>query len=449
MAIRTKNPYSAPLPSSTDDKGRKMADKIRMTAIEEHAQQLEDPEKRGAWLNSNATFDHGLKLPDDKTGRLAMELLERLLSKFRRRVRDLDKKQLDMEILCANLLTNKRNRPIAISLNKNDYIPNRYTRAGYFTAELVRLLKQDKWIEQALGIWGVKEARMSRIWPTQDFLDYFNPFDQLDFVPVELVNLKDKDGRLKGYDDTQETNKIRKTLTNANLLNREALVQLKTRQGFRSLNTDLYTVFNNSFDEGGRLYTGRDGYQSLNKEERGRIWINRSPTVELDFSGMQPRLLYALEGIQYDEDPYTAIIGDYPDLRPFAKQLLLALINASSLSKAVASGNNSLHLDHDLYLTMKEIGTRTAELIERFKQVHSDIAHHFGKKTGLKLMRLDARIALDVVESLTGRGIPVLAIHDSFIVQKDQKDLLRKTMQEAYRKNTGGFECPIKEEKHA
>jgi hypothetical protein len=421
-----------------------MRERVLKDAIEKGQEQIGSPE----WLNVNDTFDHGRELSDPEAVRRANILLE-ILPIQRRRRRDWDKKQADIQILCANLLANKSKRfatrkPLALPLHPKHYSPNRYRRASPFVTVLVKAMAEDGWIDLAKGYHNSKGGRMTRIWPTQKFLDHFTPFDQVDFRPLELVNLRDENGQDKDYKDTPETTRIREALRRINSVNRQSLVQLKLSKGFQKLSTDLYAVFNGSFEQGGRLYTGKNGYQALFKEERPHIWIDRSPTVELDFSGMQPRLLYALEGIQFDEDPYT-IVSDYPELRPFLKQLLLALLNADSLDKAVASGNYQLHLDHDLYQTLKAIGQRTAELIDRFKQAHPAIAHHFCLGMGLKLMRLDARIALEVLENFTSQGLPILSIHDSFIVQRNYRDDLQKAMQAAYRKHTGGFTCPIKE----
>lgn len=410
-------------------------------------QRAREPSDRGAWLNDNDTFDHGRKLADPEAVRRARVLLE-ILPLSRQRRRNWEQKQKDIEILCANLLANKSKhlialKPLAVSLARRSYSPSRYTQASYFVIELINSLHQDGLIGIEKGYRYEKEAKMTRIWPTRKFFEHFTPFDKIDFQPLELVNLRDIDGRDTEYKDTPETKRIRDVLRKANIVNRRAQVQLKTSKGFYRLNTDLYAVFNGSFEHGGRLYTGKGGYQLLTKEERPLIFIDNRPTVELDFSGLQPRLLYALEGIQYNGDPYT-VVSDYPELRPFLKQLLLALLNSDSQTKAVASGNQALHLDHDLYRAVNAISHRTAELMERFKKAHPAIAHHFCQRVGLKLMRLDARIALEVVESFTSRDLPILSIHDSFIVQRDKEGELREVMQAAYRKHTGGFTCPIK-----
>ena len=76
---------------------------------------------------------------------------------------------------------------------------------------------------------------------------------------------------------------------------------------------------------------------------------------------------------------------------------------------------------------------------------HSEIAKYFcqGKKTGMEIMNKDAMIALDVVNYFAKQDIPILPIHDSFIVQEQHRRELYNTMKRVYRKHTG-FRIQIK-----
>ena len=47
---------------------------------------------------------------------------------------------------------------------------------------------------------------------------------------------------------------------------------------------------------------------------------------------------------------------------------------------------------------------------------------------GLRLQNLDARICTRVQRALRQANVPVLSVHDSFIVRESQKDLLEQTM---------------------
>jgi hypothetical protein len=79
-----------------------------------------------------------------------------------------------------------------------------------------------------------------------------------------------------------------------------------------------------------------------------------------------------------------------------------------------------------------------------FKAAHKPISGYFCSGTGPRAMNVDAKIALDIIAHFASRDLPVLAIHDSFIVQRRYGRRLRMVMDRAYRNQTGGFTCPIK-----
>lgn len=402
-----------------------------------------------AWLQRAAWFDHNFLLSSDKRA-AAGRLFDGLMRG--RRAYKLQQKKLDFEVLLANLLYHRRRRPVAVTLNRNHWRRNRYTRASYFTMkEGIGMLHRNGFIEMRKG-YGHEDgsrAQRTKIWPTAKLLEAFEPVRMEDcvFEPVELVNLRDENKRPVDYDDTAETRRVRRVLRRANTVTDEALVQHvdpKRRTAYR-LATRLYCVYNVDFRHGGRFYTAeRDGYQQLSEEERACIHIDGEPTVELDFSGLHPRLLYAWERIQYDGCPYAAVDDD-PALRPVIKNLFLAALNSDSETTAIRAGNKFLydHMRH--YRSLKRRGlTVKGGLIPMFKEAHEPIAHYFFTGTGLRAMNADAKIALDVIDHFANDGIPVLAIHDSFIVQHQHKKRLRKAMHLAYKRRTGGYRCPIK-----
>ena len=74
-------------------------------------------------------------------------------------------------------------------------------------------------------------------------------------------------------------------------------------------------------------HIGNYHYQTLSQDLRKKLTIGGEPVVELDYSAMAIRLMYAFEQIQYplDEDPYL-IDPDIPELRDLFKHILLALV---------------------------------------------------------------------------------------------------------------------------
>ncbi len=173
------------------------------------------------------------------------------------------------------------------------------------------------------------------------------------------------------------------------------------------------------------------------------ILINHQPTVELDFAGLHPRLLYALEKRQYNDDPY-AILPDYPEMRKIFKIVFLILFNAKLKHTAEWESNQFVlnnekydNLMHEKGLTVKN------DIIPLLQKVHAPIKKYFFQNVGLKLMNLDGQIALNILKHFANKNIPALCVHDSFVVYEHLKNELKDVMQSVYKRKTNGFYCPV------
>lgn len=231
-----------------------------------------------------------------------------------------------------------------------------------------------------------------------------------------------------------------------------------------------YRVFNLDMNGGGRWY---HDYQNLSKEERQRMTINGDAVVELDFSALHPRLIYAAHGIQYDDDPYTI-----PGVsRSDAKLVFLQLLYDTSVAAArnhLKSRQNPKRIaayerhrkDYAEWLALppgergkapqrpKCLGDDFTPLdasidvdaaIDGFLAHHTAIAEDFDKSgQAVRIQYRDALIAERVFAEHVRKLRPVLGVHDSFIVQAEYADDLRDIMAAAYAEITGGFHCPIK-----
>ena len=129
--------------------------------------------------------------------------------------------------------------------------------------------------------------------------------------PHELVILRDQDGNLIDYSDTERTRRwrrniaeINETIMSASIGLRSALVRDgdplqvgNSKTGAAS--NKLYRVFNRGrFSLGGRFYGA--WWQNIPAEERANIRINGADTVELDYPRLHPTLLYSLAGKPMD-----------------------------------------------------------------------------------------------------------------------------------------------------
>ncbi len=383
----------------------------------------------GYWLNRGINFEPSLRLNGNQKEKLKSLLV--LCGASTRK-----ENRLNLEILIANLLIKRAKRPVVVSLNTLNWKLTRYNRAGETTIKLINKLHEHGYIKLKKGYrFPGKESRLTRIWPKDKLLDCFlkYPGDVI-YEPVEVVLLRDKDKNLKEYKDTAKTRKTREILTLVNKVNLSAIIK---HQEYR-LNPVLIAIFRIKFTLNGRLYTrGYEHYQGLGPDEREEITINGDSVVELDYSGLHPHLLYAKEGRQLNKDPYS-IVDKRPEARTFLKHILLCMINAKDESNAEKAANFWLKDEHTQREKLKEIGiTRARPLIKAFRKAHKKIGHYFcnGNDTGLRIMNLDSSIALDIVHHFAKKNIPILAIHDSFIVQEKYKEELRQVMEGTYEKH--------------
>lgn len=402
----------------------------------------------GPFLNDSIKFNENSIIDDPESLDILKNLLNSLLESKYIRNRNYNQKLRDLNILCANLLAGKDNYPLAISLTRKSYAPTRFKlHASYFTIDLVKLLKQNGWIGEYKGFYAKKISRLTRIWPTNKLLNLLCKIKIADIRPLELVELRDEAKKSIIFEDTEETREIRSVLKLTNDINHDASVKIYSNNRYKPFQTDLVCIFNNdSFEHGGRFYTKGFGYQSFAEDERALITIDGQRTVELDFSGMQPRLLYAKVGIQYplDSDPYTKGFTQVNKrFRDYLKTLLISMINSGSYKTSVSIGNYGRKFNKIALERLRREKLSSNDLIDKFCKNHDQVSHLFFKNMGNQLMRDDARIALDVIKNFSNDRIPILAIHDSFIVQEKYRERLKQVMHESYRKFTG-FDCPIK-----
>lgn len=290
------------------------------------------------------------------------------------------------------------------------------------------------------------------------------------------------------YDDTPETIRMRGVLNKYNaLLNKIRLdvfslevpyVVRNTEKGKSAGDTALLhiddrnkfvkRVFNNaSWESGGRFYGG--WWQNISKELRSDIMINDNPVVEIDFNAMHIALLQAqvaekpepdlvvVKGVEpqqkpdlfeqfsaarliatddapnAENDPYTLDKTIFPhksdfDQRKAVKKLVLMAINANSRALAFSAFRSSQPSGDPL---RKMTNAELSQLLDAFIEKHPKLEPFLCAVKWGELMYLDSRIAESVIEQLTDKSIPVLCVHDSFIVADKEKHELLRAMDRA------------------
>jgi len=165
----------------------------------------------------------------------------------------------------------------------------------------------------------------------------------------------------------------------------------------------LVRIFSNaSFEEGGRFYRG--WWQNVPSEYRPYITIDSKPTIEYDYSQLNPNMIYSAYNKELgSEDAYTRVAGD--DHRDVVKQAFNAMFQASTTLDRKPDG-----------IELEAIGMSWRELKEAILNAHKPIKDYFFKGIGNRLQFEDSCIAESVMLQFAKMDAPALPIHDSFIM---------------------------------
>ena len=210
-------------------------------------------------------------------------------------------------------------------------------------------------------------------------------------------------------------------------------------------NTQLYRIFSRgSMEKGGRFYRG--WWQSIPSIHRPHIRLDGKLTVEVDYSAMALRIIYAQLGIGHDEDkdPYDLDLPDWKGKsdprRKVVKKAFNALINDED-------GVYRLGADEQKSLEMSD-----KEFRKLVADKHPEIAKELGSDIGLRAQFTDSQIAEAVMLDMLRDGIPILPIHDSFIVTAGNQFMLEDLMKHHFREIVGtevGVEAEVvKQDEH-
>ncbi|MEE8112833.1 MAG: hypothetical protein V3T23_00620 [Nitrososphaerales archaeon] len=260
----------------------------------------------------------------------------------------------------------------------------------------------------------------------------------------EIIILRDENGKNIEYEETLETVRMRINLSRLNdelentLLNlyvpdrrldeiNEILQRDIERNPIDFTRKRLKRIFNNgSFEQGGRFYYG--WWQEIPKEFRKHIHIDSKSVVEIDYSGMQIRMMYAREGLEPPNDPY--VIPAFPVYdRETVKRVLNTMINAVSRESALRSIRKEVP-KHKYTLSLRL--TTVEDLVGVVTEHHRPIKKYFHSGEGIKLQREDSDIAEQVMLEMANRGVTVLPVHDSFIVRWNEERALRDVMHKVF-----------------
>lgn len=201
-----------------------------------------------------------------------------------------------------------------------------------------------------------------------------------------------------------------------------------------------------TFSRGALEYNGRlngGWWQRISEDNRTTILIDDWETVEVDFSGMHPSILYAMKDVIPPEGDYYEIAPLFEDVTPkqqrkALKFLVLVAINSAttkSAFRAFSDGKSSRGIRRSYPHSDLQL------LLDGFIDKHSQLADSLGSDKGITCMRHDSNICMSVINHFTERRVPVLSVHDSIIIRFDETIALQERMLVAFHNEFP--ECPF------
>ena len=334
-------------------------------------------------------------------------------------------------------------RYIAFSRNKSDYVPTKCFKKIFlnpkYIAFLTDFLVEEGFIELHKGIYFEGYAKMSRMRATQKLLRHFrnNKSDSGVILRRQcyVVMRNNKKQDIDFDTDTLEAKLIMRNAWRINQYLKEYEISLDVtsippkilaeyRPDIFNRYTKYHRIFNNSsFNCGGRFYSHWS--QFIKREMREHILINGGEVVELDYSCLHITLLYALENITPPEGDLYKLNNISSDHREIIKKSFNIAINSENHRSAVAAINlERREIEYDTGI----ISPKPRDILRSIEDTHPALKKYLCSGYGTYLQKQDSSLAEDIMLDLFSRGICVLSVHDSFIVNASNISELYKSM---------------------
>lgn len=332
-----------------------------------------------------------------------------------------------------------------------------------FVTATLDVLENAGLIVQHLGYHSEDEGHLTKIHPTDALksqIAFLRNSDLGYILPDEIIELRDADGNALEYRETQaikamksDTEAYNDLLNNSTVelrgLNSDDLSQYNTEYLFKYTfynndSTDtvrlrpmrVRRIFNHDFDHGGRFYGGIENMPSV---LRPKITIGGQPTVELDYSAYQLRMLYHMKGINYRKDAYAVAHGYREELRPIYKIIALAALNAENEQACVKGIRNELRNTTYADMIGRINNARIKPLLMNWVNAHAPIEEYMYTGIGLELQKHDSDIAARVLSYFQRKNVLVLSVHDSFLIESAREKELRSEMRKIYKAKFGFY----------
>jgi len=383
-------------------------------------------------LDNSRKIDFGMKLKSKGLNRLVRYLFNRMPDVPKQKKYS-DRLRQCLRVVLINLIdmTSFSNGFVSYSRNTHSKEYNLVNYSAKNISKVVDFLENKSLIENRPGYFSQDpdQRRISRMRANKKLIKLFDEYE-VNQAKISgnkksgLIILRNEFKESIPFQDTEFTLSVKANLQKINdLLSAHNIVK---GSGYNIHRKFLHRVFNLDFKHGGR-FVGSD-WQRLNSAERQLIKIDNSTVIELDFKALHPTMLYALKDIQLEGDAYK-LKGYSHRIRDFLKTVMLIRINTNSDEQAVRAIQG---LINEKKIKKPSEVYSLKDLIKAFMEKHGPIRDLFDNDTGLKLQRLESDICEAVLIDFYAKDVPVLSVHDSFIIGKNYESELLQVMERAF-----------------
>ena len=358
---------------------------------------------------------------------------------------------------------------IGVYMSPNSYTTVKRYNKLYITKtmiDVVTILRNHNVINFHKG--SETNHKVTHIWASPTLANYFKKIGISIFEinqSKELIVLRDKEKKDIDYRETSKTRDMRRVLGKYNEILSQTFIDIpflekpyieyKGRKHFVNQHSKLVRrIFNNgTFNKGGRFYGG--WWQHISEKQREKILMDDREIIEINYKSLHPILAYANKGIDfwktvnvtkysYFNDSYdvpTNGLKDKKDSRTAVKLLFSTALNAKNEKECFKTFRDQWDYEYQPYTGLFS-DTFLKQLLDNIRDRHYQIDDMFCSGFGIDLQKWDNDIIEYIVSDFTERNIPILCIHDSFIIWKEQLDLLVNNMNTAIKWVTGIVEDP-------
>ena len=361
---------------------------------------------------------------------------------------------IDTEVagmIITNLLACiKKNQILLYSrmIGKSSAKVTKYNRKGITVPRVIKTV--DKLVEAGLVYNFVGKAhkelekrQMSFIAPTDKFVEEFCSDPEQAMLAISAYNaalqtiiLRNEFGVDIDYQDDANIKKARQIVQRLNEINESHEI----RDGEGNLMTNIYCrVFNKDMKHGGRFFHS-DALKLKNKVSKSRldITIDGNPVLEIDFRNLHYRIAAVLEGYDDSDLPQDVYMEILPEeLRDsYHREIVKLAVNILFNAKTERSADKAIQEEiekvkdklHPSFHSGKMVRLAVYDATPEFKSCYCR-----EDSFGLALQNADSWLAQRVIERFIAVNRPILPIHDSFVVDRNDVGLLISAMADSFR----------------